>query len=83
MAGKGFGKRWSVQERVHLAEAWVDASEDAGEAEVKGTYQDSDVFWERVHLKFSAKAQASAPKGTYGDRKASAVTNQWKVLEYR
>ena len=76
--GKGSGKRWSVQERVHLTEAWVDASEDAGEVEVKGTYQDSDVFWERVHEKFASKAPSTAPKGTYSDRQTSAVTNQWK-----
>ena len=61
-----------------MTEAWVDATEDAGEVEVKGTYQDSDVFWERVHLKFAAKAPASAPKGQYKDRQVSAITNQWK-----
>ena len=79
MSGKGSGKRWSVQERVHLTEAWVDATEDAGEVEVKGTYQDSDVFWEIVHTKFSAKAPVSAPKGQYKDRQVSAITNQWKA----
>ena len=78
MAGKGSGKRWSVEERVHLTEAWVDASEDAGEVEVKGTYQDSDVFWQRVYDKFIAKASPRAAKGSYKDRQVSAITNQWK-----
>ena len=78
MAGKGSGKRWSVEERVHLTEAWVDASEDAGEVEVKGAYQDSDVFWQRVYDKFCAKASPRAAKGSYKDRQVSAITNQWK-----
>ena len=78
MSGKGSGKRWSIQERVHLTEAWVDASEDAGEVEVKGTYQDSDSFWQRVYDKFIAKAPSNAAKGSYKDRQITAITNQWK-----
>ena len=74
----GTGKRWSVEERVHLTEAWIDATEDAGEEEVKGTYQDSDVFWKRVYDKYVAKAPKGHPKGSYSGRQASAVQNQWK-----
>ena len=61
-----------------MTEAWVDATECANEAEVKATYQDSDVFWQRVYDKFIAKAPSNAPKGSYKDRQVSAITNQWK-----
>ena len=77
MTGKGSGKRWSVQERVHLTEAWVDASQDAGEVEIKGTYQDSDVLG-RVYQKFTAKRPSNAAKGLYNNRQVTAITNQWK-----
>ena len=74
----GTGKRWSNQERLHLTEAWVDATEDAGEVEVKGTYQDSDVFWQRVYDKYTAKAPPNYEKGSYNGRQVTAVKNQWK-----
>ena len=74
----GTGKRWTVEERIHLTEAWIDATEDTGEDEVKGTYQDSEVFWKRVYDKYVAKALPGHANGAYGGRQASAVQNQWK-----
>ena len=74
----GTCKRWSVEERLHLTEAWIDATEDAGETEVKGTYQDSDVFWKRVYDKYVAKAPSNHAKGSYSGRQVSAMQNQWK-----
>ena len=73
----GRGKVWSADESAHLAEAWVNASEDAGEPEVKGTNQDSDAFWAKVKAKFAERAPPN-PDGVYHDRTTSAITNHWK-----
>ena len=50
----GKGKSWSAEESKHLVEAWVSASEDEGEKEVKGMNQDSDSFWNKVLGNFKA-----------------------------
>ena len=73
----GQGKHWSAEECLHLAEAWVNASEDEGEKEVKGTYQDSDSFWAKVLENFTAKSPPH-PQGIYHDRALTAIKNKWK-----
>ena len=73
----GKGKRWSQEECKHLAEAWVAASEDVGSAQVKGTNQDSDEFWNKVKDNFAAYAPSNV-QGTYHGRELSAIKNQWK-----
>jgi hypothetical protein len=71
------GKVWSVEENVHLATAWLNVSQDVGEAVVKGTNQSADEFWNRVYEKFVAMGPTKQD-GIYGDRGLKAVTNQFK-----
>jgi hypothetical protein len=73
------GKRWSPEENLDLAQAWIEVSEDAGSPDVKGTNQDSDEFWARVHRNFKEKGgDQGSGKGVYGDRAITAIQNQWK-----
>lgn len=70
----GRGKVWSAVECKHLAEAWLEVSEDQNETEVKGVSQDADQFWGRVYNKFVLKGHQ---EGCYGERGDSAVRNFW------
>ena len=74
----GRGKQWTPEESLHLAEAWLEISEDVGAAEVKGTNQDSHVFWARIEESFKAKAPTPNPEGQYNDRATSDIITQWK-----
>ena len=74
----GRGRSWTPAECLHLAEAWLDVSQDVGEREVKGTWQDSSQFWSKVMAVFSSKCPVDNPDGVYGDRALSAVKGQWK-----
>ena len=65
-------------ECLHLAEAWLEVSQDVGEREVKGTWQDSSKFWSKVMQIFSGKCPVDNPEGIYGDGALSAVKGQWK-----
>jgi hypothetical protein len=73
----GKGNSWTAEEREHLAEAWIHASESIGEAKVKGTNQDSDEFWSSVYSEFTKKGPTN-PKGVYGDRPQTAVRNYFR-----
>ena len=73
----GKGRKWSPEESLHLAESYVDVSEDNGETHVRGTSQDAQVFWSRVYSKFAKRNPGNSP-GQYGDRAMSAVSNHWK-----
>jgi hypothetical protein len=70
----GRGKVWSAAECKHLAEAWLDVSEDKNEVDVKGVSQDGDQFWDRVFNKYVLKGRQD---GCYGERAVSAVRNFW------
>ena len=74
----GRGRSWSTEELLHLAQAWLDATQDVGEREVKGTWQDSAQFWNKVITNFNSMCPVENPDGIYSDRAASAVRNQWK-----
>jgi hypothetical protein len=71
------GKKWSPEESLHLAEAWIDTSEDVGSPEVKGTNQDSEEFWGSVFEAFKKKGP-EVQSGVYGDRALTAIMNHWK-----
>ena len=73
----GRGKVWTSKENLHLAEAWLEVSEDVGAPEVKGTNQDASEFWQRVENVFKAKAPSPNPSGQYNERAVSAIRNQW------
>ena len=73
----GRGKVWTSEENLHLAEAWLEVSEDVGAPEVKGTNQDASEFWQRVENVFKAKAPSPNPSGQYNERAVSAIRNQW------
>lgn len=74
----GRGKVWTLHENLHLAEAWLQVSEDADEATVKGTNQDGDEFWKRVEVAFKEKTPSPNPEGQYQERSNPAIINQWK-----
>ena len=74
----GKGKRWSGEESLHLAEAWVKTSEDTGEPEVKGTNQDNEEFWAKVIANFAEACPVTSPDGVYNDRTKTAIINHWK-----
>ena len=73
----GEGKRWDSPECRDLATAWISASEENGEASLKGTHQESELFWESVRKHFDDKTPDNCTKGTYKDRGTTAVKNQW------
>jgi hypothetical protein len=68
----GRGKVWSSAECQHLAEAWIDVSEDKNEVDIKGVNQDGDQFWQRVFSKYAFKGRQ---EGCYSERGVSAVKN--------
>jgi hypothetical protein len=70
----GRGKVWTAIECKHLAEAWLEVSEDKNETEVKGVFQEADQFWCRVFNKYVLKGRQ---EGCYGERGVSAVKNFW------
>ena len=73
----GKGKRWDSPECRDLAMAWISASEEKGEASLKGTHQESELFWESVRKHFDDETPDNCTKGTCKDRGATAVRNQW------
>lgn len=70
----GKGKQWTPTECKHVAEAWIEVSEDQDQDTVKGANQDGDEFWDRVYTRFTLKGSAD---GCYGMRSLSAVRNYW------
>lgn len=75
----GKAKTWTVDEHAALAQAWVNASEDAGGAKVHGTNQDSDQFYAKVIANFKDLAPKDQDiRGLYHNREASAIVNHWK-----
>ena len=74
----GKGKKWSSDESLHLAEAWMAKSEEAGAAQLRGTNQDSDEFWSGVKQIFATKSPTPNPDGIYHDRNWTAIRNQWR-----
>ena len=75
----GRGKGWTNEESVHLAEAWIEASEDHGQRDIKGTDQDTDDFWKKIRSIFVSKSPAEPPQGTYSQRGVKAMQNQWSA----
>lgn len=73
----GKGKQWTALECKHVAEAWVEVSEDQDQGEVKGANQTGEVFWSRVYLRFISKGPTEQQEGTYGGRGEKAVRNYW------
>lgn len=73
----GKGKQWTTKECKHLAEAWIEVSEDQDQTEVKGANQNADAFWRRVFARFVAKAPPDHLSGTYSGRGENAVRNYW------
>jgi hypothetical protein len=74
------GKRWSSEENLDLAQAWIEVSKDVGsEEDVMGTNQDFNKFWNHVHQCFTVKGGSTGKgKGIYGDQALTAIQNQWK-----
>ena len=73
----GKGKTWTPEECLHLAEAYLEVSEDQGGRRVTGTNQNKDMFYNRVIDAFKDKAEGEID-GTYGERTDKAIINQWK-----
>ena len=73
----GKGKTWTSEECVHLAEAYLEVSEDRGSRRVAGTNQNKNMFYNRVIEAFKDKAEGEID-GTYGERTDTAIMNQWK-----
>ena len=73
----GRGKGWSAEESLHLAEAWIEASEDVDAVVVKGTDQDADDFWKKVYKMFVPKTPPNHLSGTYKDRSTGAMQSHW------
>ena len=74
----GRSKEWKPEEDKHLAEAWIEVSEDVGSSDMKGTNQDGEAFWNRVYANFVERCPVDKADGIYGGRKASTVKNHWK-----
>ena len=76
----GKNKSWNPEEHEAVAQAWINASEDLGSAEVNGTNQEVHKFF----LKVMENLKTLAPKnedilGRYHQLDASAVQNQWNT----
>lgn len=69
---------WSSQECAHLAQAWIDTSEEIGSPKLKGVDQKKDVFWVAVVQRFEVVAPVDRPKGTYHERASTGIQGQWK-----
>ena len=70
---------WLVEEHVALAQAWINASEDNGSEDVKGTNQDADAFFDKVleNLKTLAPVDTDSI-GRHNNREKKALQNHWK-----
>ena len=73
----GRGKGWSTEESLHLAEAWIEASEEVGERVLKGADQDAEDFWKKVYNVFAPKTPSNYLVGTYKDRSTGGMQSQW------
>ena len=72
------GVKWTAEEHKHLAESWIEVSEDTNSIRVRGTNRDTTDFWEEILEKFRAKAPDDALSGSYGDRGAKALRSRWQ-----
>jgi hypothetical protein len=69
---------WSSEECGHLAQAWIDTSEEMGSPKLKGADQKKESFWIAVVECFEVLAPVDRPKNTYHDRTFSGIQGQWK-----
>lgn len=74
----GKAPTWSKEESAALAQSWLETSEDDGSPDVKGTNQESSVFWKSVVERFQAKAPDDRPQGTYHARGDKPIVTHWK-----
>ena len=74
----GKGKEWKPEESMHLAMAWVDASEEVGEPSLRGTSQHFNEFWSKVRANYLKHQPAPCPPGKYSHRATTALQTQWR-----
>ena len=63
---------------MHLAMAWVDASEEVGEPSLRGTSQHFNEFWSKVRANYLKHQPAPCPPGKYSHRATTALQTQWR-----